>query len=61
MLNVQFSDATQEIVLAYFGCPQDENAFPNQGTVAVSDARWKTFYASLPAMMQDALTASAAG
>ena len=53
---VQFSDATQSTIIATFASPQNAAAYPNQGTVAASDARWATFYATLPASFQAALT-----
>ena len=53
---VQFSDATQTVIIATFAGPQNASAYPNQGTVTASDARWATFYAVLPASAQAALT-----
>lgn len=44
MIYVQFADATQDRVISYFGCPQDEEAFPNQGEIDTSDPRWKAYY-----------------
>jgi len=48
-LNVQFSDSTESVVASYFGSPQDPKAFPNQGELVSSDARWKTFYGQMTA------------
>lgn len=45
---VQFADSTQTVIVSYFGAPQDESEFPNQGAVDASDARYKTFFNSLP-------------
>lgn len=41
---VQFSDSTEEIVIAYFASPQSESEYPNLGTVDSSDKRWAVFY-----------------
>lgn len=54
-INVQFSDATETIIVATFGCPQNATAYPNQGTVLPGDARWAAYYATLPASMQAGL------
>ncbi|WP_131542583.1 hypothetical protein [Paraburkholderia hospita] len=54
-LNVQFSDSTETTITSYFGCPQDALAWPNQGTVDPADARWKTYYESLPTLIKAAL------
>ncbi|SDR37747.1 hypothetical protein SAMN05443245_5261 [Paraburkholderia fungorum] len=48
MIYVQFADSTDAVIIAYFSNAQDASAFPNQGTVAASDARWKTFYSASP-------------
>jgi deferrochelatase/peroxidase EfeB len=56
MLNVQFSDATETVIIAYFSGPQNATAYPNQGTVLPSDVRWATYYATLPAAVQATLT-----
>jgi hypothetical protein len=53
-INVQFSASTETAIVAAFNCPQDETAYPNQGTVAASDARWAAYYATLPAAVQAA-------
>jgi hypothetical protein len=44
MINVQFTDASAQIIQAYLASPQDPDLWPNQGTVSTSDPRWKTFY-----------------
>lgn len=46
-LHVQFKDSTEAEICAFFAAPQDPAAFPNSGSVDVSDARWKTFYESM--------------
>lgn len=56
-LNVQFTDSSESIIQSYFGNPQDETVYPNQGTVLSSDARWKAFVASMPALVQSELPA----
>jgi hypothetical protein len=56
-INVQFSDATDATIIAYFGCPQNATVYPNQRTVTTSDARWATFYDALPASAQQGLPA----
>ncbi len=43
-LNVQFSDASEEIIVSYFGSPQDPAVYQNLGTVDTSDPRWKTYF-----------------
>jgi hypothetical protein len=40
---VQFSDQSQQEVIAIFGCPQNEEAWPNQGEVADDDPRLLSF------------------
>jgi hypothetical protein len=57
MLNVQFADSTDAVIVSYFGCPQSETAYINQGTLATSDARWAAFYNALPPSTQQTLPA----
>ncbi|WP_042298947.1 hypothetical protein [Paraburkholderia kururiensis] len=57
MLNVQFSDSTEETIIGYFASPQDPAVWPNMGTVEVTDARWKTYYDAQPATSQQYLPA----
>lgn len=40
---VQFSDATSARIVSVFGAPQDAEAYPNQGAVEASDARYIAF------------------
>ncbi len=48
---VNFTDSTQKNISDVFCGPQDETIYPNQGTVAASDARWAAYYAAVtPAM-----------
>ncbi|WP_186260355.1 hypothetical protein [Burkholderia gladioli] len=47
-LNVQFKDSTEGAICAFFAAAQNPSDFPNSGTVDASDARWKTFYESVP-------------
>lgn len=44
MLNVQFSDSTETVIVSSFAVPQDAGAYPNQGQIETSDPRWKTFF-----------------
>lgn len=44
-INVQFTDATETVISAYFNGPQNEEAYANLGTVDTSDKRWATFFA----------------
>ena len=53
---VQFSNSAQAVIIAVFAGPQNATAFPNQGTVTASDARWAAYYATLPAAVQANLT-----
>ncbi|WP_080407843.1 hypothetical protein [Burkholderia ubonensis] len=55
LLNVQFSDSSETAIIAYFSGPQDENAVPNQGTLAPIDPRWDAFYTTRPALARQAL------
>lgn len=57
IINVQFSDATETAIIAIFSCPQSTSAFPNQGQVVCGDARYATYYASIPASIQALLPA----
>lgn len=51
---VQFSDTSDETIVAAFGSPQDKTAFPNQGVVDSSDLRWAPYYKSILAGVQSA-------
>lgn len=54
-INVQFFDSSNATVVSYFSGPQDEVEFPNQGQIDSGDARWKTYYNSLPSLSQRSL------
>jgi hypothetical protein len=56
-INVQFSDATQSSVSAYFGCAPAAAAYENLGTLDSSDSRWAKFYNSMPKIIQECLPA----
>lgn len=56
-IHVQFSDPNEESISAYFSAPQDSSAYPNQGEIYASDARWKAYWDALPLVMQSALPA----
>ncbi|WP_367189338.1 hypothetical protein [Burkholderia sp. Ed8] len=45
---VQFSDGTKETIISAFTGPQNEEAFPNQGTVTSDDGRWQEYFATIP-------------
>jgi hypothetical protein len=55
MLNVQFSDSTDTIIVSYFGAPQNPEEFQNLGQVTTADPRWKTFFDGLSLSVQQAL------
>lgn len=48
-LFVQFADSTKKSIVSVFGCPQDAEAFPNQGEIPSDDARYVAWYNALPA------------
>lgn len=48
---VQFQDSTEQVIVSYFGSPQDPAYYPNLGTVDTSDPRWRTFYELFPSWM----------
>lgn len=48
LVNVQFEDETEAVIISYFAGPQDPAYWKFQGTVDSSDPRWHTYYNSLP-------------
>lgn len=40
---VQFSDSTQELIVAVFGCAQDPDIYENQGEIDEGDPRLIVF------------------
>lgn len=48
LVYVQFSDESEQVVVASFSSPQDESTWPNQGVIDASDERWHEYYFSLP-------------
>lgn len=56
-INVQFSDSSENVIVAYFGCAQDTKVLPNVGQVEATDVRWKAFYSSQPLATQADLPA----
>lgn len=52
---VQFSDESKTKISGYLSCFQDEEVYPNQSEIIVSDLRWKEYFESLPAMLQQTL------
>ncbi|MCT9017166.1 hypothetical protein N6G05_26805 [Cupriavidus gilardii] len=49
---VQFADETEEVIVSYFGIPQDPDYWKNQGTVESSDPRWKAYYESMASLRE---------
>ncbi|WP_241300459.1 hypothetical protein [Burkholderia stabilis] len=56
-LFVQFTDSKESKIAAVFSCPQDEEAYLNQGEIESSDERYAAYYAALPASVQSNLAA----
>lgn len=50
---VEFSDATEEKIVALFGGAQDPAYYSYQGVVVSSDQRYKTYYDALHKSMRD--------
>ncbi len=48
-LYVQFSDSTEATIVSVWTVAQDPAVYPNQGVIQSNDARYKTWYASIPA------------
>lgn len=51
-ITVQFSDASESTITAYFSDPQSRGQYENLGTVDTSDARWHAFYNGMPKVIQ---------
>jgi hypothetical protein len=51
-ISVQFADDAEEVIVTYFGGPQDLASFSNYGTVESTDPRWKAYYDSQPDWIQ---------
>jgi hypothetical protein len=51
-INVQFADSSEATIVSVFAGPQDPEAYPNQGTIPSSDARYQTWYSALPAFIK---------
>ena len=49
-VNVQFSDSTENTVIAYFGCQQDHSIYPNQAVIDSNDPRFQAFLKLTSAM-----------
>jgi hypothetical protein len=49
---VQFSDNTETVVIAIFGCPQDATVYQNQADIPATDPRYVTFLSALPSISQ---------
>jgi len=52
LLYVQFTDDTEEMIISYFGSPNDPAVWPNQGTVEQSDPRWSVYFNEQPIILQ---------
>lgn len=48
MAFVQFSDSSEKVVIAVFGCVQDEATFPNQANIDDGDPRYLSFLSPPP-------------
>lgn len=47
-INVQFTGDDEKVICGYLSDHQDdEDAYPNQGQVELSDGRWATYYDSV--------------
>lgn len=60
LVNIQFSDSTNTVIISYFNSPQDPSVFPNQGQIDTSDARYVTWYDEQSFFAQMALPAPSA-
>jgi hypothetical protein len=60
MLYVQFTDTSKTEILSIFGSPQDEEVYPNQGQVELSDPLYKAYYEAQPSIAQMGLPVPAA-
>lgn len=54
MIFVQYTDETKTIIASIFSCVQD-SVVENQGTVELSDTRYKAFYDALPDQIKTTL------
>jgi hypothetical protein len=52
---VNFTDGKQTAINATFGCPQDPEVWPNQGTVEEDDARWLAYFSTLDSLTRSML------
>lgn len=58
-INVQFTTADKKVICGYFSDHQDDDeAYPNQGEVELSDERWTSYYNSIGAAFQWMLPAA---
>jgi hypothetical protein len=49
---VQYSDASQAALASVFGCPQNQDVYPNQDQIPSSDARYGMYFTNLPVLVQ---------
>jgi hypothetical protein len=54
-INVQFSDSAESAIVAYFASPQDPAVFPNQEQIDTGDARYATFFNSIPTLAKQGM------
>jgi hypothetical protein len=53
IVNVQFTGSDEKVICGYLSDHQDdEEAYPNQGQVELSDSRWLDYYGSVGAAIQ---------
>jgi hypothetical protein len=55
MINVQFADDSDQVVVSYLSGPQDPAYYPNQGVISTSDPRWAAYYNAKPFFLRDGL------
>lgn len=55
---VQFSDSSETTITSVFGCSQDPDFYPNQGTVETDDERYMAYLASIPSYIHAGLPTS---
>lgn len=52
---VQFSDSDEQVIAAIFSSEQDQDVFPNQAEIELSDPRYKSYFDTLPMFAQEML------
>ncbi|VVD74288.1 hypothetical protein PCO31010_00788 [Pandoraea commovens] len=51
-IHCQFSDATEQSIIAVFGTQQDPGHYPSQGAIPSDDERYIAYFDSLGSSMQ---------